>query len=155
MNSKRENQMLRILSSNIPQVALTVTGNSMRPVIFENDIVYIKKCIEYHVGDIVVFRYKNDNILIHRLLKIEDGTYYCKGDNSFRLEDIKYTQIYGKVVEIIHNGNIFVPPPINERILQMSYEINREFKRLGYDSIKILESDIYKCYYNEYLINIH
>lgn len=153
MDGKSANYVLQILTSNIPEVVVTVNGNSMNPGIFENDIVKIKKCNEYCIGDILVFRYKHDEIIIHRLLKIAGDTYYCKGDNSFRLEDIKYMQIYGKVIEIIHDGNMFIPTPMSERFLQMSYEVNREFRRLKYDKIKILESEIYKCYYNEYLMS--
>lgn len=71
----------------------------------------IKKIIQhsgsaYEIGSILVYLYKSEGILTHRLLQIENKRYYCKGDSSFRLEDIDYESILGKIVKVIRNNNI-------------------------------------------------
>ena len=101
----------------------------------------IEKCDEYRIGDILVFNYKNEGILIHRLLYC-DGRYFCKGDNAFRLEDIEYNQIIGKAV-LVNNTSI---QPWDEWKVKLSYSVNREFLKLHYDTNKVIKNNIYKLY---------
>ena len=101
----------------------------------------IKKSNEYIIGDIIVFNYKNEGILIHRLLKY-DGRYFCKGDNAFRLEDIEYNQIIGKAV-LVNNTTI---QPWDDWKVRLSYSLNREFVKLRYNMDKIKKSNIYRIY---------
>lgn len=123
------------------QADITVTGISMNPTLFEGDIVTVKRCEEYKTGDILVFTYKNEGLLIHRLLK-KDGRYFCKGDNAFRLEDIEYNEIIGKAV-LVNNT------PLAEWAdwkLRLSMLVNREFVRLHYQKSEAMKTDIYKLY---------
>ena len=113
----------------------------MNPTLFEGDKVIIKKSNEYIIGDIIVFNYKNEGILIHRLLKY-DGRYFCKGDNAFRLEDIEYNQIIGKAV-LVNNTTI---QPWDDWKVRLSYSLNREFVKLRYNMDKIKKSNIYRIY---------
>ena len=105
-------------------------------------IITVMPMPEYAVGDIVVFVYKNNDVLVHRLLRMDDGIYYCKGDNSFRLEDINKNQIIGKVVKA--NGTEIKPP--TDRLLSLSYCVNRELIRCRYDIEKTKQTPIYKLY---------
>ena len=65
---------------------LTVSGVSMFPLLKEGDRITILPKDEYEVGEVLVFIYGQNEILAHRLLMKEGGQYYCKGDNSFRIE---------------------------------------------------------------------
>lgn len=123
------------------KVRLTVAGKSMNPTLLEGDVVTIKQCDDYHKGDIVVFRYKDEGVLIHRLIKHTDR-YFCKGDNSYRLEDITFDQIIGKVV-LINTSSVL---PWDDWKIELSYLVNREFVRLRYDVSKVLKTNIYKLY---------
>ena len=71
----------------------------MSPTLTEKDVVCISKNEKYHIGDILVFDYKEEGLLVHRLLAIRDG-YVCKGDNAFRLEKVNQGCVLGKVISI-------------------------------------------------------
>ena len=129
---------------------ITVAGSSMLPVLKESDIITITGQDDYRIGDVLVFIYKQGELLVHRLLKIQNGKYYFKGDNSFRLEDVTKEQIIGKVITA--NG-----VPLQERNsehIAMSYAVNREFRKCGYDAEKTKQSDIYTFYASKYLIGV-
>ena len=121
---------------------ITVVGDSMNPLLFEGDSVTIQPCKNYYVGDILVFTYKNDELLIHRLLLKKDGRYFCKGDNSFRLEDMTPEQVIGKVILI--NGR--ETPLCSEKHISLSYAINHRFRKLAYDIEKTKQTKIYRLY---------
>ena len=113
----------------------------MNPTLFEGDKVTIQKSENYNIGDILVFDYKNEGLLIHRLIT-HDNKYFCKGDNAFRLEDIEYDQIIGKLVLV----NNVTTEEWAEWKIHLSYEVNRAFCKFHYDKNKVLKTNIYKLY---------
>jgi PqqD family protein of HPr-rel-A system len=121
---------------------ITVVGDSMYPILFQGDTFTVQPCEDYEIGDILVFNYKQDELLVHRLLFKKDGKYFCKGDNSFRLEDMPINQIIGKVILI--NGNEL--PRCSEKLIALSYAVNRQFKKSAYDIEKTKQTDIYRLY---------
>ena len=125
---------------------ISVTGSSMEPTLEEFDLITISPQEEYAPGDILVFVYKSNEILVHRLLKV-NSRYYCKGDNSFRLEDIDKEQILGKVVTV--NGRTV--PIWSEELLALSYAVNRSFRACGYD----IEQTVKGVTYQEYITRLH
>ena len=141
MNEPLIAKLLPTILKSKGQAEISVTGTSMNPTLFEGDKVIIEKCNEYRIGDILVFNYKNEGILIHRFLNC-DGRYFCKGDNAFRLEDIEYNQIIGKAV-LVNNTSI---QPWVEWKVKLSYSVNREFLKLHYDTNKVKKSNIYRLY---------
>ena len=141
MNEPLIAKLLPTILKSKGQAEISVTGTSMNPTLFEGDRVVIKKCDEYKIGDILVFYYKNEEILIHRLIKI-NNRYFCKGDNAFRLEDIEYNQIIGKAISV-NNTSI---QPWDEWKIKLSYSVNREFVRCRYDFKKAMQSNTYKLY---------
>lgn len=141
MNNELVSKVLSAILKSKGQAEITVMGISMNPTLFEGDKVIIKKSNEYRIGDIIVFNYKNEGILIHRLLKY-DGRYFCKGDNAFRLEDIEYNQIIGKAVLV---NNITIQPWDDWKV-RLSYSLNREFVKLRYNMDKVKKSNIYRIY---------
>lgn len=123
-------------------VTVTVHGVSMNPTLWEGDTVTVQKANIYAVGDILVFTYKNE-LLIHRLLKIEAQRYFCKGDNALRLEDFPMENIGGKVVLL--NGHPLPEPP--EWLTMLSYQVNRRFRAYGYDAAQTKQSKLYRFYH--------
>ena len=51
----------------------------------------------------VVYEYKTQGLLVHRIIAINDNEVWCRGDNAVRIEKIGYEDIIGKVVAIQHN----------------------------------------------------
>lgn len=127
-------------------VNVTVTGVSMEPSLCAGDVVTVRHADFYEIGDILVFLYKNGELLIHRLLQVKNGRYYCKGDNALRLEDMAFEQIAGKVV--LRNGEPLLPLPPSA--LMLSYIVNRIFHKSGYRADETRKSGIYR-FYQQYL----
>ena len=123
------------------QAEITVTGVSMEPALKAGDTVTVKPYEDYTAGDILVYAYKDEGLLIHRLLKI-DGRYFCKGDNAFRLEDIGYDEIIGKVVLV--NGETI--NQWSDWRIGMSYSVNRAFFKCRYNKEETMKTNIYKIY---------
>ena len=146
-------QMLqyKILESQLSRgrdMDVSVVGVSMEPSLYEKDVVTVHRAESYDIGDILVFVYKNNELLIHRLLKIKNQRYFCKGDNAFRLEDVPYEQIFGKVVKI--NGMDL--PTVTAQQVELSYMVNRAFRKCGYNADETKKSGIYR-FYKKYLNN--
>lgn len=120
--------MAKKLEKNEP-VTISLHGTSMYPALKENDLITIISCENYKVGDILVFLYKENELLAHRLLKIENDIYYCKGDNAFRIEDIKRSQILGCIVSIKRGLYAFSPNCGSAEFIKMSYMVGREFRK--------------------------
>ena len=140
-----KNLLTKLLFANLRvgrDMTIKVIGVSMEPTFFEGDSVTVQRSESYNIGDILVFTYKGE-LLIHRLLKIENGRYFCKGDNAFRLEDMTIEEIAGKV--ILHNGQPLSPCPTH--LIALSYLVNRAFRKCGYDLQKTKQSGIYRFYH--------
>ena len=134
--------ILRSQLSSGRDVDITVTGVSMEPSLYATEVVTIRRAESYEVGDILVFLYKNNELLIHRLLRIKDKRYFCKGDNAFRLEDVEHEQIFGKVVKV--NGkDLSSVAPCH---IELSYMVNRVFRQNGYRIDETKKSGIYRFY---------
>ncbi len=142
MESDLLNRVLFTQLSKGLDVTISVTGISMEPTLREGDTVTVKKADSYDTGDILVFLYKNDELLIHRLLKVKNGRYYCKGDNALRLEDVPHERIAGKAV--LKNGDEILPP--SETLIKLSYLVNRYFRKSGYNAEETKNSGIYRFY---------
>ncbi len=137
---------LTLLSKIKQPFDLTVSGTSMHPILNPGERIKVCAKNDYTVGDILVFYYKNDVLLVHRLLKIENGRYFCKGDNSFRLEDVEKSAILGAVIQIKDVNN-------TPEFISASYTINRVFRRCGYDIEKTRLTPEYTAYWQNYLIS--
>ncbi len=125
-------------------VKMIVAGVSMEPVLHQGDTIIVQKKESYEIGDILVFLYKNHELLVHRLLKIENGRYFCKGDNSFRLEDTDISQIIGSVC-------LDSDPHRENKFIEASLEISRIFRHSGFQREATMNTEAYKHYKNTYL----
>ncbi len=82
---------------------IKVIGFSMLPAIQQKDMIRVQRSDKYCVGDIVVYEYKMQGLLVHRIIAINGNEVWCRGDNAVRIEKIGYADIIGKVVGIQHN----------------------------------------------------
>lgn len=147
MNNQFFEQLLISKTSHGLSIDISIRGNSMFPTLKEGDTVTIKKKT-YKKGDILVFRYADNELLVHRLLKMEDEMYYCKGDNSFRLEEVSSNDIVGAVLYI--NGTPVVKS--SKKFIKASLDINKLFIEQNYNTDLVKESNTYKEYCKKFLV---
>lgn len=120
-----------IASGKLP---LKSQGASMRPILFEDDIVYFKKIPfpQIKVNDIIVFKKKNE-LICHRViyketvLKKKSPFIITKGDNSLYADGKIYPrQILGKVYRVKRNGKTIFPETLY--LIQSSQYFNEIIK---------------------------
>ena len=144
MNDLTPKQLLLLRAKVKKPFELSVDGVSMLPILHPGDSIKVCATDEYMIGDIFVFFYKDDSLLVHRLLKVENGRYFCKGDNAFRLEDIEKQNIVGAVM-LDHDANN------SPDFITASYSMSRIFRKMGYNSDKMKSSAEYAEYAQNYL----
>ena len=149
MNYKLNNKIFLFQSKINKQLTATVVGASMYPTLKEGDKLTISRYDDYETGDILVYLYKHDELLVHRLVKKENNIYYCKGDNCYRLEDVEYNKIVGKVIKVNGCDNIFTTDGITES----SYAIHKLLAKLDYNIPLLRTTKEYKNYEEKYLKN--
>ncbi len=93
--------LLRVILKKNDTNKIHVKGISMLPTLKEGDCVNVRKEETYKVGDIIVYFYKEEGLLIHRIVGQKGpDKYLCRGDNSRRLEHVQYDNVVGKVYEV-------------------------------------------------------
>ncbi len=81
-------------------------GNSMHPLIKQNFyVVHLKRAENIRKFDILLYRRDNGNFVIHRVIKVKNGTLTMCGDNQIYLEKgIRYDQVLGVVKTLVEPG---------------------------------------------------
>lgn len=115
---------------------LTV-GNSMLPLFRNNkDIAVVKKITEpIKVNDVLLYRKKNkaDEYILHRLIKITDGGYVIRGDNTYFDEtNVTDDDIIGVLSAFYRNDKYY------ECDKSIKYKIYVVFIRLSYPARRLL-----------------
>jgi signal peptidase I len=58
-------------------------GVSMQPLLYKNDLALVRAQTTYHVGDVVLYHSAVlGKPVLHRIILIQNGQYYFKGDNN-------------------------------------------------------------------------
>lgn len=128
------------------QAEIAVVGVSMNPTLVENDRILIAPAEDYQIGEILVFSYKQGELLVHRLLDKKDGRYFCKGDNAFRLEDVVKEQIFGKVLSATREGKRLPLYTDDQELLSLSMQVHEAFVQSRYQIENTKSTEIYKRY---------
>lgn len=131
-------------------VVVTVGGESMAPVLHNGDGVVVTWRDNYAVGDILMYDYKEEGALLHRLLEIRDGYFFCKGDNSYRLEEVAEADVYGVAIAVVRDG-VEVPLVCPEGLPLSSLAVHHHLKELGLDLDALHKSELYQTYKKRYL----
>ena len=58
-------------------------GISMQPLLYKNDLALVRSQSSYHVGEVVLYESQVlHRPVLHRIILIQDGNYFFKGDNN-------------------------------------------------------------------------
>ncbi len=108
-------------------------GNSMWPLVSLNDTIHIKfkKFQSLKKGEIVLFSTK-DEIVLHRIVKIENNTLFTRGDNKEKksIEIVKEKDYFGILI-LVKKKRVWVR--IGKRGLDCSYyllPLHKYFKKI-------------------------
>lgn len=88
-------------------VELTVTGNSMRPMLWDRESrVRLAAPERLRRGDIPLYRRRDGTYVLHRIVAVEnEGAYTCCGDNQWRLEPgVRERQVAAAVTDFTWRG---------------------------------------------------
>ncbi len=61
---------------------IILVGNSMEPSFFKDDLVLVRKSVNYKQQDIVAYRQPDVGIVFHRIIRMENDCFVLKGDNN-------------------------------------------------------------------------
>lgn len=92
------------------QFVLFPRGTSMNPTLYEGkDCVVLVEIQEPRLFDIMLYRRKSGQFVLHRIMKIKNGKYTMCGDNQYLFEKgIERNQLLAVVSEVRkENGEIY------------------------------------------------
>jgi signal peptidase I len=103
-----------------PQVGGTtryvvVSGISMQPTFYTDDLAVIRQAGSYRVGDVIAFRSPTVNaVLLHRVVAANATGFTTKGDNNGWIDPdhIRTTAIVGKVVLTVPKAGGVLSSPV-------------------------------------------
>ena len=100
--------MLREGHSNVP---VPIKGDSMRPFLHGGDFAYLMPLPErLKRGDIVLYRRKNGQYVLHRVYRImENGSFLLLGDSQLTPEPVNREQLRGKAASVRCRGENCLP----------------------------------------------
>ena len=95
-----------VLHKQLPMIGgygqAVVLSGSMSPEIEVNDLLIIKKCDKYKIGDIITFVDSSNDLVTHRIVYISEEEVITQGDaNNIADQPFEPERIQGKVVHII------------------------------------------------------
>ena len=144
----KQSDIIRYQKKIRDNIDINIRGYSMNPLLQEGDVANIKFHEKYSVGDIIIFDYEDEGVLIHRIIKIENGSYVCKGDNAFRIEVVPDIKILGKATSIKRDNYEMKLCNINKITLlvicNISYRIYKQFIKENYNAEGCRNSTKYK-----------
>ena len=107
-NNLSEKIKITDLLSEGKSVQLHPQGYSMYPLIVpERDEVIISPLKDHKIkrGDVLLYRRKNDKLILHRVYKIKDDKVYFVGDNESVVEGpLDISQVHGIMNAFYHKG---------------------------------------------------
>ncbi len=117
-----------------------VKGNSMYPVLRDNDLVVVKETEpeSLRLGNIVVYHEDNGQYIVHRLVqKGKEDCLYLKGD-GYNLPQVEANEalIVGKAVGFVRHGH-YEPLKRNRELHTWSVSLLKQFvKRFMRDAFR-------------------
>lgn len=78
--------------------AAVILSGSMEPALSIDDLIIVKKCDDYDIGDIIVYQ-RNYELIVHRIVEIDGNNVITKGDaNNIYDKAIDISSIKGRVI---------------------------------------------------------
>lgn len=88
-------------------------GNSMKPLLYENDFVYFEKIKTKQIKTNDILLIKKGPFFIHRTIYKNDRYLITKGDNNLLSDGrIRPNQVLGRVVKIKRGKNLYKPEDV-------------------------------------------
>ena len=88
---------------------------------------------------------------MHRLLFKFNGYFYCKGDNSFRLEMVNPVDVLGGVKRIIRNDVEIAIPTVSKDFIKRSLKLGFAYQECGFNKGVLMHCESYRLYAKTYL----
>ncbi|MBO7193091.1 MAG: S24/S26 family peptidase [Bacteroidaceae bacterium] len=114
-------------------VTFIVRGFSMRPFLEDGrDKVILVPPREPKIDDIVLAEVREQTYALHRVIKIENGTYTMRGDgNPLRMtEEFTYDKIIGLADGFIRKGKRVSTNSLKWRTYSAMWNITKPFRRI-------------------------
>ncbi len=112
---------------------LTVTGSSMMPMLYgRRDMVeLIPPAHRQKKGDIILYRRKNSQYVLHRIIGLTADGYICCGDNQVSKEPVSQEQLIAVVNGFVRKGRTYSIDGLGYRFYRWLW-VNLFFLRPGY-----------------------
>ena len=87
---------------------LIVTGSSMLPTLRQGrDSVVLKRPGTLQRGDIILYRRRSEQYVLHRIIRVREGGLLCCGDNQWQTERVEQDQVLAVVTAVQRRGRSF------------------------------------------------
>ena len=123
--------VIRTMVENGTPVEMTVTGNSMLPLL-KNRISSVRliKPDGLEKGDIVLYRRKDGHYVLHRIVALHDGVYDVSGDNQQAVDkNVLRADIFAKVNAYSRDGRCWKERDNLYRLMLPAVKTLRRVKR--------------------------
>lgn len=104
--------VLKQLTDDGREVSMRIAGNSMAPfLIHERDTIFFRKPeAKLKKGDMVFFKRRNGQYIMHRIHHVKPDGYYIVGDAQCMIEGpVAGEQIFAVVTKVIRKGKTIQP----------------------------------------------
>lgn len=98
--------------------AACAVGESMRPMLRGGmDMVVIAPIIQRaRKYDVILFKDKSSRYVLHRVVKIKDGGYVTRGDNTYFTEEVDEESVIGILTQYNKNGKTHAVSSFSSRL---------------------------------------
>ena len=103
------------------EVGLLISGDSMAPfLVHQRDYIYFHKPDrELKKGDMVFYRRKTGQYIMHRIMEVKQDGYYLVGDNQVQVEGpLDRDQIFAIVTKVKRNGRWIGPEDLTWKFFE-------------------------------------
>ena len=102
-------ELIALQLENGGRAPLTVTGSSMMPMLYgrRDTVELIPPAHRQKKGDIILYRRKNGQYVLHRIIALKADGYICCGDNQASKEPVCHGQLMAVVNGFVRKGKAF------------------------------------------------
>ena len=102
--------VLKQLTDEGREVSMRIAGNSMAPFLIRDTIFFRKPEAKLKKGDMVFFKRRNGQYIMHRIHHVKPDGYYIVGDAQCMIEGpVEEEQIFAVVTKVIRKGKTIQP----------------------------------------------
>ena len=87
-------------------VAAPTRGTSMQPLLYEGQtLVVLMPCFgPLKKGDVALYKRPDGMYVLHRVVRVQAGSYAIRGDNCYYVEQVRPEQVLGVMTEVVRKG---------------------------------------------------